>query len=120
MRFRLGEKRENRIRSFKSLLPSVIHDFNLDEDYVLGQIQVIWPDVVGEIIATHSVPKKIIKSTLYVSVDHPVYANEIAMIQNSIIASLQEKHKLVMIRYMRTDIERIEGNSTQGKGFSKR
>jgi DNA-binding cell septation regulator SpoVG len=120
MKFRLGDKRENRTRSFRSLLPSVIHDFNLDEEYILGQIQVIWPEVVGEIIATHSVPKKIIKSTLYVSVDHPVYANEIAMIQNSILTALQEKHKLVMIKYMRTDIERINGKNKTGNGFMKR
>lgn len=120
MKFRLGEKRQYRTVSFKSILPSVIHDFDLDEDYVLGQVQVIWPEVVGEIIATHSVPKKILKGTLYVSVDHPVYANEIAMIQNSIIETMREKHKLLMIKSMRTDIEKNYGRTRPGKGYQKR
>ncbi len=119
MRFRLGEKREYRAVSFKSLLPSVIHDFDLDDEYILGQVQVIWPEVVGEIIATHSFPKKILNGILYISVDHPVYANEIGMIQNSILESIRETHRLVMIKSIRTDIEKNNVRSRPVKGYKK-
>ncbi|MEJ5361466.1 MAG: DUF721 domain-containing protein [Spirochaetota bacterium] len=90
MKFRYKEKRYNRTIACSQILKDVAFEIGLTDDFILESVRSIWQSAVGDIIATHSYPYKIGNRILYVVVDHPIYANEIALSQSLIIKRLSE------------------------------
>jgi len=91
MKFRVGKNRYNRILGFEGVLPDIINELNVEESFIIENIRSLWIDIVGNIIATHSIPDRIFKKTLFISVDHSVYSNEIMMMKDSIIEKISEE-----------------------------
>ncbi len=60
----------------------------LSEEFLLEHIRSFWKEAVGEIIATHSYPYKIVNRIVLVMVDHPIYANEITLSQSLFLKKL--------------------------------
>ncbi len=90
MNFRYKEKRYNRTIACSQILKDVASEIGLTEDFILEGVRSIWQKAVGDIIATHSFPYKIGNRVLYVVVEHPIYANEIALSQSLIVKRLSE------------------------------
>lgn len=88
MKFRFNDKRSGRTIAFSDIISDVTSEMGLSEDFFLENIRMAWSGAAGEIIATHSYPYRIINHVLYISVDHPIYANEIALSQSMIIQKL--------------------------------
>lgn len=90
MKFRYKEKRYNRTIACSQILQDVASEIGLTEDFILEHVRSIWQKAVGDIIATHSYPYRIVNRVLCVVVDHPIYANEISLSQTLIIKRLSE------------------------------
>ena len=110
MKFRFMEKRSDRVLSIDKVLESVLDDFELKEFFLIKKIADIWQDVVGNVIATHSRPNRIYKKVLYVSVDHPIYSNEIVMIKDRIKKIIDGKLGFESFRSIRAEVKSINWN----------
>ncbi len=108
MKFRFMEKRSNRILSIDKVLESVARDFDFEESFLVSRVRELWPDIVGQVIATHSIPDRIYKRVLYVSVDHPVYSNEIIMIEDRIRERINDMLGFESFKKIRAEVKRIK------------
>lgn len=90
MKFRYKEKRYNRTIACSQIIKDVASEIGLSDDFILEHVRSIWKTAVGDIIATHSYPYKIVNHILYVIVDHPIYSNEIALSQSMIVKRLSD------------------------------
>lgn len=110
MKFRFMEKRSNRTLAIDKVLESIARDFDFKESFLLNRMRELWPDIVGGVIATHSIPDRIYKDVLYVSVDHPVYSNEIVMIEDRIKERMSDKLGFNSFKKIKAEIKRIKWN----------
>lgn len=106
-------KRKSRIKKTVTLvdiLDKIIEEYNLEKLFTIESIKAIWPDIVGDIIASHSVPERIFGDTLYINVDHSVYGNELIMIKDQIIIKIKEKNRLSTISKIRVVVKKLIWN----------
>jgi len=106
MRFRYKEKRYHRTVSYNDIVNDVISEIGLSDDMIMEQIRSLWPNVVDDIIATHSYPYKIVNKVLYVMVDHPIYANELSLSQAVIIKKFSEFVNFLSVNAVKCTIGR--------------
>ena len=64
MKFRIGQKRANRLNSFEGILPDIIHEYELEKSFTIEELVAQWSSIVGDIISTHSKPDRIYKKVL--------------------------------------------------------
>jgi predicted nucleic acid-binding Zn ribbon protein len=107
MKFRIKEKRKNGLYSFESLLPDIIHDYDLEKSFTIEELVSQWYSIVGDIISTHSKPDRIYKNVLFVSADHSVYANEIIMMKDVILKKVSEQFPFQAVRDLKVEIKSI-------------
>lgn len=107
MKFRVGKKRKNVLNSFAGILPDIIHEYDLEKSFTIEELVTQWSFIVGDIISTHSKPDRIYKKVLIISVDHPVYANEIIIVKDEIIKKIQEELPFLIINDIRAEIKKI-------------
>ena len=107
MKFRVGNKRANGTVDFNSILPDIIKEYDLKKSFTIEIIREKWTNLVGDIIATHSMPDRIFKKTLFVAADHSIYANEIIMQKDSILKSLNENYTNQIIRNLKVEIKKL-------------
>jgi predicted nucleic acid-binding Zn ribbon protein len=105
MKFRLGEERKERLAPLGSLMASIIRQFNLEDSYQIEFLRREWALMVGELIATHSIPERLFKATLLVYADHSVFAAEIALMRNAILSILHERYNMKFIRNIKVEIK---------------
>jgi predicted nucleic acid-binding Zn ribbon protein len=87
MKFRFNQKRFNGTVSISSLIPEAIRNLEVDEALTIDVIKSSWKGIVDDIIASHSVPERIFRDTLYISVDHTIYANELLLMKQLILGA---------------------------------
>jgi predicted nucleic acid-binding Zn ribbon protein len=107
MKFRVGKKRKNVLNSFASILPDIIHEYELEKSFTIEELVAQWSSIVGDIISTHSKPDRIYKKILIIGVDHSVYANEIIIVKDKIIKKIQEDLPFLIINDIRAEIKKI-------------
>lgn len=107
MKFRLGEERKERLAPLGSLMASIIRQFNLEDSYQIEFLRREWALMVGELIATHSIPERLFKATLLVYADHSVFAAEIALMKNAILRLLHERYNMKFIHNIKVEIKRF-------------
>ncbi len=107
MKFRIKEKRKNGLYSFDSILPEIIHEFELEKSFTIEELVSQWYSIVGDIISTHSKPDRIYKNILFVIADHSVYANEIIMMKDILINKVREQFPFQAIRDIKVEIKSI-------------
>jgi predicted nucleic acid-binding Zn ribbon protein len=107
MKFRVGNNRKNRILGFDSLLPEIVKEFQVENSFLIEQIRSFWPKMVGNTVAVHSLPQRIFKKTLFVTVDHSVYANELIMAKDFILEAISRQIAVNLIKNIKIEIKRI-------------
>ena len=65
-------------------LNEMIKRYNLERDYQLQKIRTIWIQAVGNQIAEHTYPSRLMKTALYVDVDQPVWSTQLQMIRKDL------------------------------------
>ena len=108
MNFTFKKKRIGKTSTFGSIAPLLLKELKLEEAYLMANLRDQWPSIVGELIGTHSLPERIYKHTLFVIADHPVYANEIAMMKSSILNRIKEANCMMGLKNMKVEIKKIK------------
>jgi len=107
MKFKIGDNRKKKIHQFGSVFEEIIKELNINEKLIIEQIKKKWPDLVGQIISSHSVPDRIFKKTLFVNVDHSVYSNELNFMKDLLISAINNEIKKELIFNIRTKIVKL-------------
>ena len=63
--------------------------------------------IVGDIIATHSLPDRIFKKILFIYVDHSVYSNELSLMRDLIIKGINDKLGFEVISNIKIEVKRL-------------
>lgn len=107
MRFRFGGKKRYGAVSLSSVLPEIFHEFDLEKSFTMESLKSIWPYIVGDIISTHSMPERISRGILYISVDHSVFANEISLLQDIILKKIRDIPFSDEVKKIRAEVKRL-------------
>lgn len=108
MRFRTGKKRKNTTSSFSGLLPELLDDLGIREEYIIEMIRAAWPELTSTIMATHSIPDRIQDSVLWVAVDHPAYANELVLMKDHVIRGIRDRLNLSLVSSLRIETRALK------------
>ncbi len=109
MRFRYKEKRQKKVVKLNSILPAIIDEFQMKDSFILERIRVSWENITSSILSTHSIPDRIYRNTLYVSVDHPTFSNEIIMMKGLILDNIT-KICSARFRDIRIEVKKLDWN----------
>jgi len=115
VKFKIGSERKNRTADIGSVLPDILKEFNLGENYIIEKIRDLWPGITSNIIATHSIPDRIFRKTLFVKADHSVYSNELTLLKDTIIERVNSELKMDMIKNIRVEIDRLKWENEKSK-----
>jgi len=108
LKFRIGHNRKKKLMSFSSILPDVIEDLDLHDSFVIENLREKWPIYTGVTISTHSQPDRIFKKVLFITVDHPVYANELSLMKNGILNKIKNDFGNNFITNIKFDVKTIK------------
>ncbi len=108
MKFRVGEKRQKKTISFNGILSDLIEDLDLKDSFVIENIRDRWSVYSGNILAAHSQPDRIFKHTLFITVDHSVYANELSMQKRSILKKVRDEIGSDIIGNIKFEVKNIK------------
>ncbi len=89
MKFRIGDERKNQTMAFNSIMPDIINDLDLGDTFFIENLRSKWEAYVGTILSVHSFPERIFRKTLFVTVDHPVYSNDLSLHSDRILSSIK-------------------------------
>ncbi len=106
MKFKVGNKRENRIVEFNNILPDIFEELNLKDSFIIEKIRDMWEDIIGTILSTHTIPDRIFKKTLFVSVDHSVYANELILMKDIIVEKINSSVVPNLIKNVKVEMKK--------------
>jgi len=107
MKFRIGNSRKSKTLSFQGLLPELLDQLNIRESYLIGEIRSAWPAITSTIMATHSIPDRIMDKVLVVSVDHPAYASELVLMKDHVIRIIGERFGNDIISSLKIETRRL-------------
>jgi len=116
MRFRFREKRMERVTTFGEVVGAIVKQLNWEDTYVVENIREEWYRIAGDIISTHSDPNRIFKGILFITVDHSVYANEISMMKDAILAKITDHLKISLIRDIKVEIKKSRWKNARANG----
>lgn len=108
MKFRFNEKRRGQVISFRDILPEVVDDFKMENEFMIEGLKAMWPRIVGDTISGHSIPDRIFKKTLFISVDHPTYSNELIMMKDMIKKRIEDDFSFYEIKNIKFEVKRIK------------
>jgi len=106
MKFRFDDKRNNQVTAFNSLLPDIIDDLDIKESFFITTIKEKWESYVGRTMSVHSTPDRIFNRTLFVSVDHSVYANDLSLHSGKILVKIRDEFGSDFISKIRFEVSR--------------
>lgn len=107
MKFRIGSERKSRTADFGSVLPDILKELDIGDDYIIEMIRDLWPHITSNILATHSIPDRIFKKTMFVTADHSVYSNELTLLKDTIIKRINDELRVDLISNMKVEIKRL-------------
>jgi predicted nucleic acid-binding Zn ribbon protein len=106
MKFRFRNFRSGKTVEFHEVLPEIIKELDVDDSFVIIQLKQNWEKITGNIISAHSTPEKIFGKKLFVSVDHPVYANEISLMKNSLLQRMNQILGSELVNDIKADVKK--------------
>lgn len=110
MKFKFGKKKKERrgdTVNFAELLPGLINQFDIKKEFTIETLKTEWHNIAGDIMSTHTKPDRIMGGTLFVKADHPVFANELSMIQDTLLKKIEEELGTRVIKKIKVEIKKI-------------
>jgi predicted nucleic acid-binding Zn ribbon protein len=92
---------ENRFTKLGDILPAVLKAIGLDRKIKENEVLRLWPEVVGEEVASRTKAEKFEKGVLYVQVTHSAWIQELHFMEKRIIRELEAKAPEVNIKRIR-------------------
>ncbi len=108
MRFRIKEERRGRVVPLSEALMSGLEEYELKENFYMEKLRARWSSFVGDIISTHSLPDRIFKNFLFISVDHSLFANELAMMKDAVLKNINREFGFEAVRDIRISVKRLD------------
>ncbi len=73
-----------KLQPLADLLPKIATDHGWDHLYEMAKLQVQWPQIVGDAVASHSFPDRLARGRLTVLVDNPTWMTQLAFFKDEI------------------------------------
>ena len=89
------------IRRLDSVLKDVLDDLEESQNEDTLIVRDAWPQLVGQQIASHSMPVSLEHRVLSVNVDHPGWMPELKRMERILLQKLQSKYPDLRIRQLR-------------------
>jgi predicted nucleic acid-binding Zn ribbon protein len=77
-------------KPLRDILQDSLRDLKIDDKIQESRILEAWPEIVGSMLASHTLSTKIIRNVLYVKLDTPILRNELQMMRQSLIERLNK------------------------------
>jgi hypothetical protein len=74
----------------------------------MEKLRTIWNNLTGDIISTHSMPDRVFKHILFISVDHSIFANELSLMKNDILKGINIEFGFEAIKDIRISTKRLD------------
>lgn len=113
MKFRFGDNRKNKTLSFSSIITDIIDELDLNESFFIERIAEKWPEYVGSILSSHSLPDRIFSNILFIKVDHSAFANELSMHQSIILKKIKDDFGSGYINAVRFEVKKSRWNKNK-------
>ncbi len=108
MRFKFRKERQGKTVSINSTLSLILEEFGLRDILIIDKLRLKWRNIVGELMAAHSIPDRIFKNILFIAVDHPVYSNEISLMKDIIIKQINKEYDSAVIKDIRMETKKLD------------
>ena len=108
MKFRFKEERQSKTVSINTALSLILEEFGLKDSLAIGKIRTKWGGIVGDLMAVHSIPDRIFKRILFITVDHSVYANELSMMKEIIVKEINKEFDTNEIKDIRLETKKLD------------
>lgn len=110
MKFRIKSTRQREIKSFKALFPDILSDYDIEKIFSVESLASQWPEIVGDLLATHSKPDRIFKNVLFIAVDHSVYGNDLILMKDVILKKIISLYGQGLVRTVKTVVKPLKWN----------
>lgn len=90
----------------KDLIERQFHKIQSEDQKLAGQIQKLWPELVGSAIAKQSRILYLKKSTLYVTVKNSAWLFELNLLKPELLQRLQDKYQAERIADLKFQLEK--------------
>ena len=100
--------RKGCLLDFNDIMKDIVKELNVEDDFLIILLRNNWEKITGGIMSTHSIPDRIFKDILFVSVDHPIYANEIVMMKKNILQKIDDIIGHNIIKTVKAEVKRLK------------
>ena len=107
MRFRFADKRMSQETSLEDLLVRIVEDYKIYTEFALEDLRRAWSSIVGPILVNHTKVDRIFKKTLFIMVDHPIYAQDVLMHKTSIMDKINELFGNNSIKSVKVEVKKF-------------
>ncbi len=83
--------KEGRTRQMNELVRLVLKQMGIDQQFKEHEVCEVWPEVVGQMIASRTKNLRVYQGKLYVSFTSAVVKNEIMMVKEGLTKALNDK-----------------------------
>jgi hypothetical protein len=108
MKFKFKEERQNKTISINAALSLILEEYGLRDSLTIEKIRLKWQNVAGDLMAAHSIPDRIFKNILFISVDHSVYSNELSLMKDIIVKRINEEFNSNIIKDIRLETKKLD------------
>lgn len=92
---------------FEGIISQILTSYELEKSFTIQELSIQWKNIVGDIISTHSQPLQVNNHTLVIGVDHPIFANEIQLLQDSILKNINEDYSLLTVKRIKVVVTKL-------------
>jgi len=86
------------LKTLKSALDKLLKKYGIEEEVWQAEAILIWNDVVGKTIASHTEAHKVSYGKLFIKVDSPVWRNELLFQKKEILARINRRLQKTKIK----------------------
>ena len=90
--------KQGKTQKIDELLTLYLKQVGLDRKFKEREVVMIWPEIVGDMIASRTKSVRVSDGKLFVSFTSPVVKNEILFVKEGLIAALNERLREQVIR----------------------
>lgn len=103
------------MKNIEKIIVKSIKSVEGREKYAVHYLDWHWSEVLGENIAKHSKPVKIVNGVLFINTDNPAWSHSLLMMKNKVLAKIvtlikESSHKVIIkdMRFFNGNVKRFE------------
>ena len=90
--------KEGKTKTIDELVEQVLRNMGLEQKFKEYEVSQIWPEVVGQMIASRTKHLNIVDGILFVTFNSAVVKNEISMVKEGLVRALNDRVGKCVIR----------------------